>query len=53
MDCLVASGSPAGALLDANCVIRSSDQQPASIYLLEVTFHTEIGITGRQQLRID
>lgn len=48
MDRFVASGCPARALLDADGVIGSPDQQPASAHLLEVTFHAEVGITGGQ-----
>ena len=50
---LVAPGGPAGSLLDANRMVRTSDQNPPAPHLLEVAFEAEIVIPHREHLLID
>src|SRR5579859_7907307 len=53
MDRLVATAGPAGALLEAQGVIGTTDEDAVAADLLEVAFEAQIGITHREQLGID
>ena len=48
----MAAGSPAGALLHAQGVVGTSDQNSGAAHLLEVAFHTEIRVAHRQHLGV-
>lgn len=52
MDCLVAAGRPAGALLETHRVIGTADANDAALHLLEVAAQAEIRVTHRQHLRV-
>ena len=43
---------PAGALLNADGMIGTANEDDAPLHLLEVTLHAKIGITHRQQFRV-
>jgi len=49
----VAAGGPAGALTDANGVIRTADEYLGAIDLLEMTLEAQIGVAGGQQFGVD
>jgi len=50
---LVTPSGPAGALLNSQRVVGSSDQNLASAYLLEMAFHAEVRVPNGQHLRVD
>lgn len=53
MNRFVASSGPAGALLHADGVVRTADEEPAATDLLHVAFQAEIRIALGQQLGIN
>jgi hypothetical protein len=48
----MATGGPAGTLLNPQCMIRAADKDLASFELLEVALHAQIGIADRQHFGI-
>src|SRR5215472_11879973 len=52
MDGFVTTGRPARALLDAQGVVRASDEKLAVADLLKVAFKTEVGVTNGEQLGV-
>jgi len=53
MNGLMTAGCPASALLNAQSMIGTSDQDLSASNLLEVTFHAKIRIPNGQHLGID
>ncbi len=53
MNRFVTPRCPTGAYLDPGCVVRTPDEDPAVIDLLEMTLQTQSGIALGQQLGID
>ena len=53
MNRFVTPRRPTGAYLDAGCVVRTPNKDPAVIDLLEMTLQTQSGIALGQQLGID
>jgi hypothetical protein len=52
MDRFVATPGPAGALLEAQGVVRSANEKLAAANLLEVAFQAEVRVANRQQLGV-
>jgi len=53
MNSFMAAGCPASALLNAQSVIGTSNQDLCASNLLKVTFHAKIRIPNGQHLGID
>ena len=52
MNRFMATRSPAGALLEAQSMVRPADENPAAVDLLEVALHTEVRVANCQQLGV-